>query len=303
MLNLRYLEEYVALARTLNYSRTAEQMYITQPALSRHVAMIEEEMGARLFERSTRSMSLTPADKETLEAFDEILERYRSAQDKIRRLSAGQSGSLVISSPYYWTSEHTEPIIMAFQKRYPDCRCQVLSCQPAEGFASMVRGESDFLLSISAGKDQQEELRICPVGIERLAAFMLDTHPLANRESVAPEELLNAHFVFLGEGYTAYNESICRLLAKHGLTVGEKTLTQQIDTLGLTIQQTHGVSIMPYGVRHMDRDYIHAIPISGDDFLLPMCLFYRTDNQNPLIPNFLQVALEAMREPPAGQRQ
>ena len=61
MIKISYLREFVLLAETLNFSKTAEKSYITQPALSRHLALLEDEMGATLMERTTRKVSLTPA--------------------------------------------------------------------------------------------------------------------------------------------------------------------------------------------------------------------------------------------------
>lgn len=65
--------------------------------------------------------------------------------------------------------------------------------------------------------------------------------------------------------------------------------TQQIDTLGIDIKNTNGMSIMPYGVRNMNREYIKAIPLEDKDTLFSMSIFYRIDNKNPVIPKLLKI--------------
>ncbi len=77
MIKLNYIQEYILLAETLNFSKTAEMSYITQPALSRHILVLEEEMGTKLLLRTTRNVQLTPAGEMVYEAFllyDEIVQ-------------------------------------------------------------------------------------------------------------------------------------------------------------------------------------------------------------------------------------
>ena len=69
MIKLNYIQEYILLAETLNFSKTAEMSYITQPALSRHILVLEEEMGTKLLLRTTRNVQMTPAGEMVYEAF------------------------------------------------------------------------------------------------------------------------------------------------------------------------------------------------------------------------------------------
>ena len=121
MIKMEYIEEYVTLARTLNFSRTAERHYITQPALSRHIQLIEEEMGAVLLTRTTRSTELTPAGEAVYECFRSMLTLYSTARKQAQELSVSDNGIITINSPYYWTADHTEPLLSAFSVEYPMC--------------------------------------------------------------------------------------------------------------------------------------------------------------------------------------
>ena len=75
-MKLDYLREFVTLAQCLNYSAAARQLYITQPALSRHIAHMEEQFGAKLFERDSHGVTLTEVGKECLKEVRAILKRY-----------------------------------------------------------------------------------------------------------------------------------------------------------------------------------------------------------------------------------
>ena len=147
-LKLNYIREFVTLAETLNFSKAAEKLFLAQPALSRHIAIIEEKMGGRLFQRNTRNVSLTPAGEAVYNAFTEILRQYDGAREQVSLLSSGQSGVLSISSPYYWTSDYTEPVVERFNEEFPQCAVKVYSCQPAEGFDNLLSRKTLFWKSL-----------------------------------------------------------------------------------------------------------------------------------------------------------
>lgn len=298
-MKLGYIREYVTLAETLSFSKAAEKLFLAQPALSRHIAMIEEEMGSRLFVRDTRNVCLTPAGEVAYSAFKEILRQYDVASERVALLSAGQAGLLRISSPYYWTADYTEPIVHRFCEEFPQCSVKIHSCQPSAGFASLSSGKTDLLLTVCISEfktGMSDDLRVFDFSREMLAAMIPTEHPCAGLQSVKPEAFNNEAFVFIEESiYKSLNDSVLGLLARHNTIPSARIYTQQIDTLAYTIRKTGGVSIIPYGVRHMDRDYVSFVPIDSDDFAYPMSFYYRYDNQNPLIPQFLSCAAEVFQ--------
>lgn len=296
-MKLHYIEEYLKLAETLNFSKTAEIMYITQPVLSRHIAIVEAEMGAKLLQRNTRHVVLTEAGKVAYENFTAMLTQYHIALEQIKLLTSGQLGSLKISSPYYYTSDFTEPIVERFSLAYPKCDVHILSCQPIEGLKSLLTGNSDLFLTTNTGLTANSELRQIPFASEILAVLLPSMHPLANQSFINPTDLVNETFIFLDNnaGYRDFNAEILSIFVRFGISPKKTIFTQQVDTLGLAIRKTGGISIMPYSVRHMDRDYIKTIPLIGHEFIVKMCLYYRYDNPNPLIHNFIQTAIKTFQ--------
>lgn len=292
MIKLDYIREYVALAETLNFSKAAELSFITQPALSRHIAILEEETGAKLFHRTTRSVQLTPAGEVMRDAFQKMLRIYQDAKEEAAYLSAGKTGSLKISSPYYWTEEFTEPAAARFLRDNPDCGIYLLSCQPKEGLQDMIEGKSDVFISVWL-TEIGNSIRRVPFSKERLGVVLAAGMPLADRRSLQLEELSGYPVILLGrdvQDLGGYNSFILELLSKRGIHPAAIHYTQQIDTLGLTVNDTGGIAIMPYGVRHMDRSYLRTIPLEDEDCILDMCIYYRMDNENPLIPRYVQAA-------------
>jgi len=289
MIKFDYIREFVALAENLNFSKTAEQVFITQPALSRHIAELEKQLGAKLLDRDTRNVKLTKAGEAVYQNFSEILRLYYDAQSQAAFLSAGKTGVLTISSPYYWTADFVEPLLLHFQQVNPNCEIKVISCQPQEGMYSMMNGKSDVAVNMLWDESHSLTLRRS-FAKEKLSVVLSADHPLAQHDAIELAELSQETIVLLeddGKGSDRYNSFVLDLLNTRGIKPTTFSYTQQIDTLGMTIKQSGGVCIMPYGVRHMNRSYIRVIPLADDDCLMDMCIFYRADNDNPVLPQLI----------------
>lgn len=294
MVRIDYIEEFLLLAETLNFSKTADMLYIAQSALSRHIAALEEEMGAKLFERDTRNVRLTPAGEVARRQFQSMMQSYQTAREQVALMATGKSGVLTLNSPYYWTEDFAEPIVIKFRERNPACDVIVRSVQPAGGFSDMFHGEGDIAISLQVQKIDDEVRRV-PFATERVAVAMLAENPLAERESLRLSDLRGEQFVTLALDPQDANEQtplMNRLFGESGIKPGTPRRTQQVDTLGLSLKQYGGVCVVPWGIRHMDRSYLRFVPLEDDDCTLTMCLYYRVDNDNPLIPGFVKTALE-----------
>lgn len=306
-MKIEHLRECVVLSETLSFSETAERTYTTQPAVSRHVVQVENELGIKLFERTTRGVSATAAGKIALDGFRTAVDVYdRACRDAIRA-ARGIKGTLSISSPYYWTEKYTEPLVRILKAAVPECEAQLIACQPIEGFEQMARGESDIALSI-AMKELPEGISCAPFAQEPLAVMMCVDNPLASRESVRLEELDFNTFVTLDRKRYAIFETPHAATAE-GATAGRDGMAgfeamaknivevEQIEMVALAVQQTGGISILPYEARRMDRSYIRTVRIENPGVDLTLCHYWRTDNGNPLLRIFLDLAKNESIDP------
>lgn len=292
MIKIDYIEEYLILADTLNFSRAAEIAYVTQPGLSRHIAEIEEEMGTKLFERSTRHVWLTPAGEAVRDQFKNIMSSYRYAKELAAKLSTDSSELLTINGAYFWDEDYTEPIIAAFREKHPDSSVRIQTLEPDDGYKAMCEGRGDITLDCEKlGIDPV--VRCVPFAKEKLAAAVCKDNPLSGRKSVKLEELADSTFVLQEldmTDYGNYNTFTLELLAKRGIHPEELHYAENVTGIGIEMQRCDGVAILPYGARTALRTYLDIIPIEDDDCRLTMCLYYRTDNDNAMIPEYVNVA-------------
>lgn len=297
MIKLNYIQEFVVLAETLNFSKTAEMTFITQPALSRHIAELEQEMGGPLLVRTTRSVSLTPAGEAAYDQFNHLLQHYHAAREQVAFLSSGRAGTLKLCSPYYWSVDYTEPLAEEFLESHPNCDLKLSALHPPDGLQALAQGRVDAMISDSLiALDGEEHICRVPFSHARLAVTMRRDHPLADRQEVALEELSGSDFVMATDGAETgegalnrnLNSSTLRLMAEHHVQPGRILYTQQIDTIGMTLHRSGGVGIVPYAIRRMDRADIRVIPLSNEDCRIPVCLYFRGDDRSALLASFVQ---------------
>lgn len=298
MLKINYLYEYIALVELKSFSKAAERNYITQPALSRHIACIEEEFGGRLIERTTRTVEITPAGKTVYQYFSKMIGEYESARKAASLLTKGKDGYLRLSTPYYWIGDYTEAAWLKFNAKYPDSELRLYSCQPQDGLEDLLNSKIDLLIA-PLYENVNENLRYVPFAKEPLAAATRVNHPLSSRQSLRIEDLAGCHFVYNGDINDLHsdkegsvfvvdiNDWVRNLLARHNVYPKDISYNYQADTLGLALTRSGGVTITPYGSRHMDRPYLRFIPLVNDDCYTRLCYYYRIDNDNPLIPRFI----------------
>lgn len=98
-MELRWLEDFIALARTQHFSRAAEAQNVTQPTFSRRIKLLEEEMGTTLVNRQTLPLSLTPAGEEFLELCQEVTHRVTATRQRLAHLAEEQAGQLRLAAP------------------------------------------------------------------------------------------------------------------------------------------------------------------------------------------------------------
>ncbi|MDY7117187.1 LysR family transcriptional regulator [Halomonas sp. SSL-5] len=98
-MELRWLEDFIALARTQHFSRAAEEQNVTQPTFSRRIKLLEEEMGTTLINRQTLPLSLTPAGEEFLGLCQEVTRRVAATRQRLVHLAEEQAGQLRLAAP------------------------------------------------------------------------------------------------------------------------------------------------------------------------------------------------------------
>jgi DNA-binding transcriptional LysR family regulator len=188
MLNVRDLRYFLAVADRLHFTRAAESLFVTQPALSKQIAGLERNLGARLFVRRHDGVRLTAAGQALVPYAREMTRLEQSAIAEVRR-AAARSDRLTIG---FWLTPGNALLsraIETFSASHPDVRLRLRRADWTEYGAGVETGRADVALLWTEHDHQLRGLRSHRLAVEGVLVAVSDTHPLAGRDFVVQSDL------------------------------------------------------------------------------------------------------------------
>jgi DNA-binding transcriptional LysR family regulator len=191
--DLNDLQAFRAVAELANFRRAAESVHLSQPAFSRRIDKLEQAIGVRLLERSTRRVSLTAVGRDFARKVVQLLDELDGTLLGLRGLAPTRLGEVTVacvpSTVYYYLSQ----VIRRYREAYPKIRVRVLDASANEVLAAVVRGEADFGLNFIGG--QEPDIDFIPLAEERFVAACRRDHALARRRRVTWRDLADYDFI------------------------------------------------------------------------------------------------------------
>lgn len=246
-LNLHLLEQFVVLAHTKNFTRAAEELHLSQPALSRAIQKLEDQLGQPLFERKPREIVLTDLGMLLLDRAREIL---KLVEDTFSELSeAGRRGRVRLGAiptiaPYFLPS-----FLASFAKKYPDI--SVIVQEDTTDMLVKRCSHGEIELAILAQPVIAKHLEIEPLFDEELLLLLPLGHPLQAEKKVTAEAVAEYPFVMLNEAH-CLSENIASFCRKQSVQPVTVERTSQLATVQELVTLNHGVSIIPDMARQID---------------------------------------------------
>ena len=194
----RRLQVFHTVARLLSFTKAAETLHMTQPAVTFQVRQLEEHFITRLFDRTHNRISLTEAGKRVFEYSDRIFEHYAEMESAVREMTGDVSGVLMIGASTT-IAEYLLPALLGdFKKKYPDVNVQ-LKVSNSDGIVHMV--ENNVIdLGVVESPVMNKNLVVEVCRIDQLVAVVTPGHPLADRTSVSIGDLLEHPYICREEG-------------------------------------------------------------------------------------------------------
>lgn len=191
--DLNDLLAFRAVAELSSFRKAAESVHLSQPAFSRRIDKLEQALGVRLLERTTRRVTLTAVGRDFERKVRELLDGLDATLLGIRGVAATHMGEVTVacvpSTVYYYLSE----VIRRYHERCPKVRVKVLDAGANEVLAAVGRGEADFGLNFIGG--QEGDLEFKPLAEERFVAACRRDHPLAKLRRVTWAQLAQHDFI------------------------------------------------------------------------------------------------------------
>jgi DNA-binding transcriptional LysR family regulator len=211
---LRHLRYFLAVGEASNFTKAAARLRVAQPALSRQIQDLEDEIGVDLLRRSPRGVTLTAEGKLFLEEVRELLKRADESVERVRALARGEYGELHIGYAAVPTTEILPRTLAAFQKAAPRVRVLLHNLASDELIAGLRNGTLELAIMVEPTGEQTagieyELLRTYPLGVAMSAA-----HPFARLKSIPLEKLAAEPIVGLSrKDFSEYHRFLERLFA------------------------------------------------------------------------------------------
>ncbi len=186
-MELRHLRYFIALAGSLNFTRAAERLHITQSTLSHQIRQLEDELGTSLFDRSGRRVTLTEAGDEFLHHAASALREIDAGLGALRKDPQAVRGQLRIGATHTFNLSFIPDCIANFQKRHPQVRVLVEELAADVIASHLQQGTLD--LGIAYRPAQPGPLQFEPLYNEEMVLVVAQGHPLARRKRVRMVEL------------------------------------------------------------------------------------------------------------------
>lgn len=247
-MELRQLRYVVAVADRRSFTKAAASEIVVQSALSQQVSKLEAELGVRLFDRTTRSVSISPAGEVLLPTIRQVLDgldRIVTEAQAIRGIVQGQITVGVMEVPPEVLD--IANLIDSFHARYPGIRVSVRSGGASRLVQAIHDHEVDVALVGLSGERQDDRLTYEPLLTEALVAVLPEDHELAPRGSVTLSDLAACPFIDFPRGYGLRSETDRGFRDVSRQVAFEVT---RVDLVAQFVRHGLGVALLPASVAH-----------------------------------------------------
>ena len=186
-MELRHLRYFVAVADELHFGRAAERVFVAQPTLSQQIKTFEDEVGARLFDRSRRAVALTDVGRVLLPHARRVLAEAERAEAAVRAAAEGRAGGLRVGYEAPIMRDGLADSIRVFRAEVPDASLDFWEAGSQEQTEAVREGRADVGLVLLPVDERGVEVRT--LGAAPTVVVLPEGHPLAGRKTVALVEL------------------------------------------------------------------------------------------------------------------
>ncbi|MGA3127836.1 MAG: LysR substrate-binding domain-containing protein [Candidatus Korobacteraceae bacterium] len=293
-MELRHLRYFIAVAECRGFVRASASLRIAQPALSRQIRDLEQELGVPLFERSRRGALLTFPGECFLQDARRILDYLEQAQSRARRVHGGYAGVLSIGmvESFTWHEAITHAL-RRFQSQWPDVALNVALMSSPEQLVAIREGQisSGFLFNRPPEDDMLDGIQVLTT--EAVLAVP-ESSPYATHPPHRLMELQDQDFVFIPRALNPpYYDKIIHACHSAGLTPRiVQSGTNDSSNLSLVAAEL-GLTIVPAAAESRKPKNVVLVPVGDLNVVTTMELVWRRDNQSSALKNFVAVLRES----------
>lgn len=259
----RRLQVFHTVARLLSFTKAADALHMTQPAVTFQVRQLEEHFNTRLFDRTHNRISLTDVGQCVYEHAEKIFERYAEMENAVKEMTGDISGVLVLGASTT-IAEYMLPALLGdFKIKYPEVRIR-LKVSNTDGIVSMVE-DNVIDLGVVEAPVSNKSLAVELCQKDQLVAVVPPGHQLAGKESVTAEELLKFPYICREEG-SGTRDVINEYLHQQNIQLCDLDIAMELgssESIKGAVEADMGISILSRATLHKELELgsLVAVPL------------------------------------------
>lgn len=283
------LRLFVSIANTLNFSRTAEQFFITQPAVTHHIKTLENTLGIKLMSRTSRRIKLSEEGLEFLPYAKQALEIIADAENRIQNMAQGRTGHIRIAA-LSSTSDLISSYLDLLFKTYPTIQVDVDILEGAELINSIQTESYDFYFSINDMMSSSAyECR--PIAEDRLELFV--NNNMVDGIDISDWSTIKRYpFISIRKSDAWLSGHIKLICSNRGINPNVVNYYNRAEAAILSVNAGIGIAILPGGLSRLyQHPNVVTLPISGEDAQVTYVIAWKKSKNTKAFNVFKDIVL------------
>ena len=288
-MELRHLRYFTGVVQWKGYREASRQLHVAQPAISRTVADLEEELGLKLFSRTKRMAQLTPEGEVFYAEAVRTLAQAECAVQTAKRAAKGEIGKLSIGFLGSATYAFLPELVRAFKSQYPGVKLTLQELSPLQQEAAFDKGEIDigFTRTLTGERSRTFSSR-CLYSDPLMAVLPVSEH--VKTKCIRISDLAKESFVlFDREGYPRLFDTIIHMCNKAGFSPKVENQPSMMQTVLSLVEAGQGVSIVPACVRNLRSDRVRFYRLQPDDVRVELVAAWKKETPSVALRAFLDL--------------
>ncbi|GAB1406228.1 LysR family transcriptional regulator [Thermomonas brevis] len=240
--NLPELAAFVAVAEHGGFSLAAEQLHLSQPAVSKRIALLEGQLGVRLFDRIGRQVLPTEAGRVLLPRARQLLAEAEAARRAVQDMGDAVGGRLSLVTSHHIGLHRLPGVLRDFSRLHPDAALDIRFMDSEAAWDEVLQGQAELALTTLG--EAAPPLLAAAVWHDPLQVVVAPDHPLAARRRLKPADLV-AHAAVLPDARTVTHRIVAEALARHGHALRLRMTTNHMETLKMLASVGLAWTVLP----------------------------------------------------------
>jgi DNA-binding transcriptional LysR family regulator len=296
-MDLRHLRYFQAVAEELSFSKAARRLRIAQPALSRAVQELEQDLGTRLIDRNRRTVALTPAGTVLLGETAVVLERLDESLRRVKRTAAGEEGELRLGYIGPPTQPFLGRLLAEYRQRFPKVSVHLEERTPERVWEMVAKGRLSVALTRPVPGQGERALSTLLLRQEPLGIVVRADHPLAEKKSIAWKDLAQEPLIVLArrEGVGLHDEILAACRAA-GFAPRISQSPSLMGTVLTYVEAGSGVGIATDSVAASSMPAcLRYVPVTPEHSV-PLVMVWNPDELSPSVKAFRDLMSEWLKD-------